>query len=439
MMTTRIASWHLHERRLPQQLALLRRGRTFNGLMFGMLAAGFALLMHGELQWLAFLTHAATAALFYLAGAGWAGRAWPEQRQAAGADPSPSHGALQKQLRALATASHDLRQPMHAMALYIDKVNRDGGIRGQKIELVTMDDKFEPKLTAENARVLIEDKGAVALFLTRGTPNTEAVLPWLDKYGVPLVGPSTGAMVLHAPLQKHVFNVRSTYQREAEKAVQHLATIGVRRIAVVHADDSFGRDCLEGANKGFLTAELEPLAIIKADRQKPDYGPIVRRIADSQAQAVLWFGSGNAVADGIVKLRGTGSAAQVITLSNNASSGFIKSLGTHSRGVIVTQVFPSERSTANGMVAEATQLIRAHGKSELSPAMLEGYAAAKVLVEGLRRAAGPRITRDRLVAALESIDRVDLGGLEMGYTRTSHTGLNFVDLSIIGHDGRFRR
>ncbi len=322
--------------------------------------------------------------------------------------------------------------------LYIDKINREGGIRGQKIELATMDDKFEPKLTAENARVLIEDKGVLALFLTRGTPNTEATLPWLDKYGVPLVGPSTGAMVLHAPLQKHVFNVRSTYQREAEKAVQHLATIGVRRIAVVHADDSFGRDCLGGANKGFLTAELEPLAVIKADRQKPDYGPIVRRIADSQAQAVLWFGSGNAVADGIVKLRGTGSAAQVITLSNNASSGFIKSLGVHSRGVIVTQVFPSERSTANGMVAEATQLVRAHGKGDLSPAMLEGYAAAKVLVEGLRRA-GPRITRDKLLAALESIDRLDLGGLEMGYSRTSHTGLNFVDLSIIGHDGRFRR
>ena len=322
--------------------------------------------------------------------------------------------------------------------LYIDKINREGGIRGQKIELVTMDDKFEPKLTAENARVLIEDKGVLALFLTRGTPNTEATLPWLDKYGVPLVGPSTGAMVLHAPLQKHVFNVRSTYQREAEKAVQHLATIGVRRIAVVHADDSFGRDCLEGANKGFLTAELEPLAVIKADRQKPDYGPIVRRIADSQAQAVLWFGSGNAVADGIVKLRGTGSAAQVITLSNNASSGFIKSLGVHSRGVIVTQVFPSERSTANGMVAEATQLVRAHGKGDLSPAMLEGYAAAKVLVEALRRA-GPKVTRETLAAALESLASYDVGGMTVRFRDQAREGSRFVDVVVVAADGRFVR
>lgn len=322
--------------------------------------------------------------------------------------------------------------------LYIDKINRAGGVRGQRIELVSMDDKFEPMLAAENARALITSRQVLALFLTRGTPHTEAILPMLDEYGVPLVAPSTGAMVMHAPLKKHVFNVRSTYQREAEKAVHHLATIGVRRIAVVHADDSFGRDALLGANKGFLTAELEPLVVIKADRSKPDYEPIVKQVVQAQAQAVLWLGSGNAVANGVLKLRAAGSSAQVITLSNNASSGFIKSLGAHSRGVIVTQVFPSVRSSANGLVSEAAQLAREKGMAELSPAMLEGFAAAKVLVEGLKRAS-PRPTREKLQAALESINHLDLGGLDLGYSPTSHTGLQFVDLSIIGADGRFRR
>jgi len=331
-----------------------------------------------------------------------------------------------------------VKETSEGARLYIDKINRAGGVAGQKIELVSMDDKFDPKLAGENARVLIEDKKVLALFLTRGTPHTEAIIPVLNKHGVPLVGPSTGAMVLHAPLQKHVFNVRSTYQREAEKAVHHLASIGVRRIAVVHADDSFGRDGLEGAGKGFQLAEIEPLAIIKADRSKPVYAPIIQRIVQAQAQAVLWIGSGNAVADGVHRLRAAGSAAQVITLSNNASSGFIKSLGAHARGVIVTQVFPSERSVAYPMVAEAARLLREQGKAELSPAMLEGFAAAKVLVEALRRA-GPKVTRERLQAALEKLDFMDLGGLELGYSRISHTGLNFADLSIIGADGRFRR
>ncbi|MGE0329485.1 MAG: ABC transporter substrate-binding protein [Ramlibacter sp.] len=331
-----------------------------------------------------------------------------------------------------------VKETSEGARLYIDHVNRAGGVAGQKIELVSLDDRFEPKQAGENARVLIEEKNVVALFLTRGTPHTEAIIPWLDRHGVPLVGPSTGAMVLHTPLQKHVFNVRSTYQREAEKAVLHLSTIGMQRIAVVHADDSFGRDGLEGANKGFQKAAVAPLAVIKADRSKPVYGPIIQRIVQAHAQAVLWIGSGNAVADGVHKLREAGSAAQVITLSNNASSGFIKSLGVHARGVIVTQVFPSERSVGHPLVAEAVQLLRARGKAELSPAMLEGFAAAKVLVEGLRRA-GPKVTREKLLSALERLDFMDLGGLELGYSRTSRTGLNFADLSIIGADGRFRR
>ena len=124
----------------------------------------------------------------------------------------------------------------------------------------------------------------------------------------------------------------------------HLHTLGIARIAVVHADDSFGLDGLEGANKGFSKAGFQPVVVIKADRGKPDFKTIVPAITGKDAQAVVWIASGNAVADGVKALRATGSAAQVVTLSNNASAGFVKSLGEHGRGVIVTQVFPSERS-----------------------------------------------------------------------------------------------
>jgi branched-chain amino acid transport system substrate-binding protein len=322
--------------------------------------------------------------------------------------------------------------------LYLDAVNKKGGINGQKIELISMDDKFDPKLAAENARVLIEDKNVVALFLNRGTPHTEAIIPLLDKHGVPLVGPSTGAMVLHQPVKKYVFNVRATYQREAEKAITHLASIGITRIAVVHVDDSFGADGLAGAQKGLAAAKLTPVVLEKYDRSKPDFGPIAPKIAKAGTQAVIMISSGAAVVDGIKALRAAGSAAQVVTLSNNASGGFIKSLGEHARGVVVTQVFPSERSVAFLMVKEAQDLARAQGSGEVSPAMLEGFAAAKVLVEGLRRAA-PKIERERIQAALEGLRKFDLGGFEVSYGPDDHTGLDFADLSIISADGKFRR
>ena len=69
--------------------------------------------------------------------------------------------------------------------LYLNAINAKGGVNGQKIELLSLDDKFDPKLAADNAKILIEDKNVVAMFLTRGTPHTEAILGLLDKHGVP--------------------------------------------------------------------------------------------------------------------------------------------------------------------------------------------------------------------------------------------------------------
>ena len=322
--------------------------------------------------------------------------------------------------------------------LYINTVNAKGGVNGQKIELISLDDKFDPKTAGENARILIEEKNVLALFLTRGTPHTQAIFPHIEKHGVALIGPSTGAMVLHQPVRREVFNVRATYQREAEKAIGHLTSVGVTRIAIVHADDSFGLDGLEGAQKGLAKAKLQAAVVLKADRAKPDYGQIVPPIVKAEAQAVMWIGSGTAVSEGVKGLRAAGSAAQVVTLSNNASSGFIKGLGDNSRGVIVTQVFPYERSIAYPMIKEAQELAQAANLPEISPAMLEGFAAAKVLVEGLRRA-GAKPSREKLIAALEGIRKFDLGGLEVNFSPTDHTGLDFADLSIIGPSGKFRR
>jgi branched-chain amino acid transport system substrate-binding protein len=331
-----------------------------------------------------------------------------------------------------------VKETTDGAALYFNAINAKGGVNGQKIELISLDDKFEPPLAAENARKLITERNVLALFLSRGTPHTEAILPLLTQYGVPLVAPSTGSAVLHEPVKKYIFNVRAPYQRESEKAVLHLKTLGLQRIAVVHPDDSFGRDGLEGANKGFKKIELDPITVIKTDRAKPDYNQIVPQLIGYKAQAVLWIGSASVVAEGVRVLRAAGSAAQVVTLSNNASSGFIKALGPNSQGVIVTQVFPNERSIAYPMVKEAQALAKAQGQSGVSPAMLEGFAGAKVLVEALSRA-GKNPSRESLQSALEGMKFFDLGGLQISFSESDHSGLDFADLSIIGSDGKFKR
>jgi ABC-type branched-subunit amino acid transport system substrate-binding protein len=322
--------------------------------------------------------------------------------------------------------------------LYIDSVNAKGGVNGQQIELVSLDDKFDPKLAAANARTLITEKGAVALFLTRGTPHAELIIPILDEFKVPLIAPSTGAMLLHTPVRRYVFNVRSTYQREAAKGVSLLASIGITSIGVLHVDDTFGADGLMGIQSGFETAALKPAFIGKYDRTKPDFTAFVADVKRSNPQAVFIVGSGTAVADAQKAVRAAGSRAQIVTLSNNASGGFIKGLGENAPGTIVTQVFPNERSIASPLAKEALTLAKAKQLGELSPAMLEGFAAAKVLVEGLRRA-GANATGEKLRNALEGIRGFDIGGMDISYSASDHTGLDFVDLSIINKDGKFTR
>lgn len=322
--------------------------------------------------------------------------------------------------------------------LYFDAVNARGGVAGQKLELISLDDRFEPKLAADNAQTLIVQRKVIALLLTRGTPHTEAVAPLLVQFKIPLVGPSTGATLFHEPVHPYIFNVRATYQREAERAVKHLSTVGLQRIAVLRTDDSFGADGATGAAKGFASASLRPVLEHKFNRDKPDFSAIAAQLVKADAQAVLFIGAGASVAEGTRAIRAAGSKAQIVTLSNNASSGFIKQMGEHARGTIVSQVFPPERSRAMPMIREAIEMAGAGAAETLSPAMLEGFAAAKVLVDALRRTKPP-FTPEKLLAGLNATRNLDLGGMELSYSATDHTGLDFVDLSIVGGDGTFRR
>ena len=165
---------------------------------------------------------------------------------------------------------------------------------------------------------------------------------------------------------------------------------------------AIGADLLEGARRGFAAVNKNPVFIEKYNREKWDFGKIAPLVASSGVQALLFIGSGNAVADGIDAIRKAGSRAQIVTNSNNASGGFIKSLGANARGIIVTQVFPYERSIAAPIVKEAHDLATAKGLDGVTPAMLEGFAAAKVLVAGLKRA-GPNPTRAKIQQALDGI------------------------------------
>jgi len=239
--------------------------------------------------------------------------------------------------------------------------------------------------------------------------------------------------------------VRATYQREAEHVTRHLGMGGLERVGICYVDDTFGADALQGSLKVFKEAGKVPAFNQALDKFKPDYSTCVNQTAATKPLGVLIIGTAVSVATGVKELRQAGSRVTVATLSNNAATGFVQALGEYAPGVIVSQVFPSERRLAAPMIAEAARLASAKNVKQLTPAMIEGFAAAKVLVVGLKRAAKDKegITRASFKRALEGFNRVDIGGgvggTELSYSPTDHSGLDYVDLSFIAEDGSFRR
>ena len=315
--------------------------------------------------------------------------------------------------------------------LCFDALNAEGGVRGRKVELLQRDDNFEVPRTAQNVQALIDKDQVDALLLVRGTPHNVAILPLIERAGVPLIGPSTGAMALHQPLKRYVFNVRTAYRSEARKLAHLLAALGKERIVVVHVDDSFGEDVVQGLVAGLAERSRKPLGVHKFDRKGDDFARLVPAVKAEDPDAIVFIGAGQAVATGVAALRKERVNAPVATVSNNASTGFIKSLGENANGVMVSQVFPDERMAEVPLTREASRGL------QLTPAMMEGYAAAKVTVEALRRCPGG-CTRADLQRTLESLD-LDLGGVKLAYSPTDHTGIEFTDLAIIDRNGRFRR
>lgn len=340
-------------------------------------------------------------------------------------------------------AASNVKAMTFGAELIINAANANGGINGERIRLVSLDDGLDVAKTVANAKKLLDEEKAIALFLTRGTPNTLELLPLLKARGVPLVGPSTGAMALHEPPIREVFNVRPTYVHEAEAAVKQLGAMHVgSRIGVIYSGDAFGKDAMVGVKKGFEAIGAKPLFEFAYDRKTEDVTKAIEMATtakDGQYPSLLIIGTNRVTTNVIEKARAAGNRSGFIaTLSTNASDGFIDGLGDNSSYIIVAQAFPSASALSEPLVAKVSRLLKQTGSTQrMSPAMFEGAMAAEVLLEGLRRCASP-CSSAKLITALESGRPINVGLSKQSitYTKDKRSGIRYADMSII-RDGKF--
>lgn len=322
--------------------------------------------------------------------------------------------------------------------LHFDAVNAQGGINGQAIELRLLDDGYEPERCKANTETFIRDE-VFALFGYVGTPTTLAALPLANEHRLPLFGPFTGAQALREPFSRYVFHVRASYFDETALIVRQLTGLGLKKIAVFRQNDSYGQAGLDGVKRALASTGLEPVAVGLVERNSVEVAAAAQAIVAKQPDAVVQISAYKSCAAFIRAARKAGYGGTFYNVSFVGTQALADELGKEGHGVMVSQVMPFPFSTTTGISREYLDAIkRSNGKHQPNYSGMEGYVAARVFTEGLKRAGRPA-TRDGFITAMEGMQRLDLGGFHVGFGPRNHVGSAYVDLTMLTEDGRVRR
>lgn len=321
-----------------------------------------------------------------------------------------------------------------------DEINAAGGIGGNRLKLVSRDDGYRSAETVRLVEGLIEQDNPVALIGMWGAENIDAVLDkdLLEKAGLPVVGVRSGSSALRA--KGALFHVRASYREEVQRILDQVQTMGSNRIAVIYEDTDFGREAWADAQAALARRQLKPLAVAVQAQNDLKVDAVVQKTVAAEPQAVLLVAN-TPVAGAIIKgLRSRNSPAFIFTTSTVDAEQLVTQLGVTAAGVAVAQGVPNPYKATAPIAMDFKRRMALLGIDPVRAnfASLEGYIVARIVGEGLRRA-GKDPQRKDLVRGLESLRRADVGGFMVDFGPGQREGSRFVDLSLIGSDGRIRQ
>jgi ABC-type branched-subunit amino acid transport system substrate-binding protein len=169
-----------------------------------------------------------------------------------------------------------------------------------------------------------------------------------------------------------------------------------------------------------------------------DVVAVTEKTTASSAEAVLLGLAGKPAIEAIKNISQRRRGLTMYGLSVLATASNLKALGSAGTGVNITQVMPFPSNSALPLVREYQQAMTAAGFADYSHQSLEGYANAKLVAEGLRRA-GKSLSRSALVSALDDMRSYNLGGVTASFGQGGVSGSKFVELTMIGSQGRLIR
>ncbi|RJG06329.1 ABC transporter substrate-binding protein [Noviherbaspirillum cavernae] len=326
--------------------------------------------------------------------------------------------------------------------VYFDYINDNGGVHGRKIRHVVKDDGYKVDETVRLTKEAIGKDGAVALIGFAGTGNIAELLKQnvLQGAGIALVAPYTGGEVLRTPFNPNIFHIRAGYADEAEGIVNQLISLNMKRIAVMYQDDPFGKAGLAGVEAALKKRHLELAATGAYEKNTDNVSDAVQAIAKANPQAVVMISVGKSTAAFSKRIREVSTVAQLVNISVVNPKEIVRLIGAeNARGVGIAQVMPYPFLPIIPIVKEYQQAMKKYAPgAEYSYTSFEEFIGAKVLVEGLKRT-GKNVTRQGVIHALETLSEYDVGGFTLRFSPDNRVGSRFVEVTVIGRDGRLLR
>ena len=331
-----------------------------------------------------------------------------------------------------------------------NRVNDAGGVEGRMLKLIAADDGFEPTRTADAMKQLYEKDQVFGMIGNVGTATAAVALPYALDRRMLFFGAFTGANVIrHDPPDRYVFNYRASYAEETDAAVRYfvkMRRIPPRQIAVFAQQDAGGDAGFAGVAKSFRSLGASDSGILRLNYQRNtvDVDDAVNQLKAQRVpiKAVVMISAYRPAAKFIEKTRDLFPGMLYSNISFVGSTVLADELmllgPRYAAGAIVTQVVPAVSGYSSIVLEYKNALAKYFPGEAADYVSLEGYVAANVLIEALKRT-GPQLDTEKLIDVLENMRDLDLGlGASLGFGRAEHQASHKIWGTALDETGKYQ-
>jgi branched-chain amino acid transport system substrate-binding protein len=346
-----------------------------------------------------------------------------------------SHNDLSGPLALIGTAS------INGARMRFDEVNAAGGIHGRKIRLIVEDTSYQVPRAIQAVNKLINRDKIFAMIMGMGTPTNNAAMPRLFEKGIPNLIPLTNARSMREPFRPLQFTASGSYYHDIGAAAKYLIESGQAATpCVIYQDTDYGQEILEGAHDQLELMGMTPAAVSAHRPADSEFTTAILRLRNAGCDLVLM---GTVHKDTVLILETARKMGWEGALWVGTEASFSRSIAElpsgGAEGYMATSgrpLFYLEDENPPEVAEWLDRYVEKYGSMPEYMAIV-CYSAADLIVEALR-AAGPDLTRESFITALESMhDYKDVFGHRLSYSPDNHNGLSESTLSVV-RDGRWR-